>query len=337
MVLFATLLTACSGSSNNDPVNPDDATTKVKKVETFMYQIQGLDVGDAVEALAGTHYDMLVVEPTATIKGDEDFDMDGMVETLKESGAMSFDKKLVVAYVDIGEAEEYRTYWQDDWVAPTSADCSSTASPNFILRADPDGWSENYPVAYWDDRWLDIMKGVFTEVANAGFDGAYLDWVEAYDDDCAIERAEEDGVDPADEMVSFVGKLRDHARTIRSDFIIISQNAPYLAKERPAYLDEINGLGVEDTFFGGEADADWDDPDCCDIPNEYTDDYSTENLINLFEHTYLTRHVPVFSTDYAIDPANVESAYERATEAGLIPLVTRVALSGITTTPPPSY
>ena len=45
--------------------------------------------------------------------------------------------------------------------------------------------------------------------------------------------------------------------------------------------------------------------------------------------------LPVFSVDYAIDPANAELVYQEAPRHGLVPLVTRVSLSRPTTTPPP--
>ena len=45
--------------------------------------------------------------------------------------------------------------------------------------------------------------------------------------------------------------------------------------------------------------------------------------------------LPVFSVDYAIDPANVALVYQEAPRHGLVPLVTRVSLSRPTTTPPP--
>ena len=39
--------------------------------------------------------------------------------------------------VDIGQAEDYRTYWEDNRIALTTTE---TGIPNFIVTIDPDGW-----------------------------------------------------------------------------------------------------------------------------------------------------------------------------------------------------
>lgn len=328
-----------NGDSGNGGTSNGDETLSftLKDVRFFMYQLQGLNEDGAIDALASTHYDMIVVEPTATVTGEEDFDMAGMVTTLKSSKGSTGENKLIFAYVDVGEAEDYRSYWGSSWTAPSRVSCGHPGNPSFMLRMDPDGWSGNYPVAYWDEQWVAIMEDVFTQITEAGFDGAYLDWIEAYDDDCVIAKAEADGKDPATEMVNFVEHLKAFARTINPNFMIISQNAPYLAVDKPYYLDIIDGLGVEDTFFGGDADTTWGDPNCCDIPNTYSGDWATDELILIYENTYIANGIPVFSIDYAVQQTNIDLAYSRAASIGMIPLVTDVSLAGITNSPPPGY
>jgi cysteinyl-tRNA synthetase len=57
--------------------------------------------------------------------------------------------RLVIAYMSIGEAEDYRYYWQDDWYA----------HPPAWLRAENPDWPGNYLVAYWDPAWQGIIFG----------------------------------------------------------------------------------------------------------------------------------------------------------------------------------
>ena len=52
------------------------------QVRNFMYQLQNLENPAALEALAKSDYDLLVVEPTATVKDNQDFDVKGMVRRL---------------------------------------------------------------------------------------------------------------------------------------------------------------------------------------------------------------------------------------------------------------
>jgi len=51
---------------------------------------------------------------------------------------------------------------------------------------------------------------------------------------------------------------------------------------------------------------------------------------------FLDRGLPVFTVDYCVDPSNADAVYEQSADAGLVPLVTRVDLSQLTETPPPS-
>ena len=167
-----------------------------------------------------------------------------------------------------------------------------------------------------------------------GFDGVYLDWVEAYDDEKVMEFADKREIDAADKMIKFIKKIRRKGQKITPDFLVISQNAPYLLDEnQSAYLSVIDGQAMEDVWFGGEGDGEWNDPHAGDIPNTYTDDYSTENLIiQLLK--YKSLGIPVFTCDYCISITNANNVYQTSASYGFCPIVTRVSLSKLTETPP---
>jgi len=77
----------------------------------------------------------------------------------------------------------------------------------WVVASDPDGWAGNYPVAFRDSDWKDIVIKVtalgaglglyFTsmldEVIKDGFDGVYLDWVEAREMSAIRIRAQNEG------------------------------------------------------------------------------------------------------------------------------------------------
>lgn len=297
-----------------------------------MYQIQKLDDAGAVQTLAATNYPVLVLEPTYTNVGQEDFDVEGMIRSLRTRPDGS--QRLLIAYIDIGEAEDYRTYWKSDWVAPTA---SQRGNPDFLITIDPDGWSGNYPVAYWDPRWQDFWlgeDGFVAKLAKLGFDGVYLDWVEAYDNPQVKAKAAEDGVTAADAMAEFISQIRKAGRRVTSDFLVIAQNAPYLIDETTKdYGSIIDALAMEDTWFRGEGDAEWDDPNAGDISNDDTDEFSTANRLVHYQK-YLARGLPVFTVDYCINENNAAQVYKDSNAGELIPLVTRVSLSRLTETPP---
>jgi len=85
----------------------------------------------------------------------------------------------VLAYLSIGEAEDYRWYWQEWWDSDHDGKPSSRA-PNWLVRGNPD-WEGNYKVRYWDPDWQDIIFDYLDKILAQGFDGVYLDLVEAYE------------------------------------------------------------------------------------------------------------------------------------------------------------
>jgi cysteinyl-tRNA synthetase len=298
-----------------------------------------------VDALLASRYDMLVLEPTRTdwSSDDRDFDTKQMVQRLKSSRASDgAHRKLALAYLDIGEAEDWRWYWtwSRDW------DCTGDPPddwPDFILTCDPDGWSGNYPVAYWDPAWKDIIiygqdsdpardyNSAIDEAIRDGFDGIYLDWVEAFEDDEVAAAARAAGLDPAAEMITFIQEMRDYANPRNPDFVIIQQNAASLIDGRPELVNVIDAISQEAIWYDGEADVDWEDPTGYDWAND-------ASLVNYYLNhldQYLSAGLPVFDCEYALDYAN--TAYTSALHHGYVPYVTRRALSRLTTTPPPGY
>lgn len=336
-IIAATLLLASCGEDIIDPIiDPvDKVSTTLNGIEVteWMYQIQELDDNDNIDRLDDTDYDMLVVEPGFNFT-ESPYDIDYLVSKLKQKP--NGEDRILLAYIDIGQAEDYRDYWPSNWVAPTA---TQAGSPDFLVTIDPDGWSGNYPVAYWDTDWQDIWtgpNGLIEQLANYGFDGVYLDWVEAYDDDKVIERAEMNNINPEDEMMLFIQRIGDKGKGIKSDFLVIPQNAPYLLDADPDfYTSIIDGVATEDTWFYGEGDGEWDSSDAGDLTGgeRHADDYSTASRIAQSKK-YLALGLPVFTVDYCISTSNAAFVYNESRANGFIPIVTRVSLSEITETPP---
>lgn len=324
-VLPALLLTACSHGQ------AEPRAARLAEAQSWMYQIQDLDADGAVEALAASSFPMLVLEPGHNLR-EAPYDTRALVDALRTTP--DGERRLLLAYIDIGQAERYRSYWGADWRPPTSG---SRGEPQFILAADPDGWSDNFTVAYWHPAWQALWlgeQGIVAELARFGFDGIYLDWVEAYDDDSVVAAAESESVDPTEAMVRFVEALAESGRAVRHDFLVVPQNAPYLIDhDRDRYASAIDALAVEDTWFHGYGDADWNSPDAGDKRERHQGAWSTESRLAQYRR-YQDTGLPVFSVDYCIDAANAARVYREARGAGLRPLVTRVSLSRMTETPP---
>ncbi|MBM4241523.1 MAG: hypothetical protein FJ150_07690 [Euryarchaeota archaeon] len=324
-----------------------DKSLNLSQVKFWAYQIQGLNTSGAFDQLAASHYDVLVIEPTRTdwSSDDKNFDTKAMVKTLKSSKASDgVHRKLVIAYIDMGEAENWRWYWRwsKEWDEgePRPADW-----PSYILAHDPDGWEGNYPVAYWDDRWKDIIiygknqtsspygdyKSAIDEAINDGFDGIYIDWVEGYESEAVIEEARRQGKDSAGEMIKFIQEMRDYAKARNPDFVIIQQNGAALCEGHPELFSIIDGISQEAIWYDGTAFDDWNASDGYDILNEQS---LTDYYLNYLDQ-YKKAGIPVFNCEYAL--AYASDVYEKSQDKGYIAYCTRRALSELSTTPPLGY
>ena len=81
---------------------------------------------------------------------------------------------MLIAYVNVGAAENWRYYWQDKWKLHRPA----------WLKKEYDGYDDEIWVKFWDKDWKNIIYGnddsYMKKIIDVGFDGAYLDNVEAY-------------------------------------------------------------------------------------------------------------------------------------------------------------
>lgn len=315
-------------------------------VRTWAYQIQGLYEPGAVDALAASSYDLLVIEPTRTDYSSPEarqFDTAATVAQLKASAASDgLHRKLVIAYIDIGQAENWRWYWDwsEEWTPgqPRPADW-----PDWILTPDPDGWAGNFVAAFWDADWQDLVihgqnhpatadrdfVSILDEVLQDGFDGVYLDWVEAYSDDTAVAAAGAASVDPAAAMVDFIAAIRAYGQARRPGFVVIQQNAAALIEDAPAIVGVVDAIAQEDTWYGGQADCDWEQPCGYDVAQDPQESAEILRLLSF----YRAAGKVVFTVDYTV--AHAAEAYAAAAARGYVPYCSRVALSRLTTTPPP--
>ena len=288
---------------------------------------------ETVARIAESSYDMVVLDFIRSEASNTDFAMSDLVERLHSSPH----PKLVIAYIDIGQAEDYRTYWQPGW---------RIGDPDWIVGLDPDGWEGNFPVAYWRQEWRDIWlggAGYIREIAKDGFDGVYLDWVEAYSDENVVRVADRDGVDPKAEMLRFVGDIAATGRAQRPSFMVIAQNAAELA-ENDGYLAVIDAIAQEQVWFDGGADNV--PPGDCPLPRTEADldtdayreslsvecggqyDQYPESTLHVSSEEYLIqldlarrKGTLIFTVDYAVEPSNVAWVYERSRGLGFIPFV----------------
>lgn len=121
-------------------------------------------------AIQDTDYDLILID--LFFDGTEELTVDD-ITSLKTK--VNGGTRLTIAYMSIGEAEDYRYYWQESWTQDP---------PDWLEEENPD-WEGNYKVQYWDNNWQDIIFGndgsYLKKILNAGFDGVYLDIIDAFE------------------------------------------------------------------------------------------------------------------------------------------------------------
>ncbi|MBU4241160.1 MAG: endo alpha-1,4 polygalactosaminidase [Actinobacteria bacterium] len=304
------------------PPGSDPPEGVMEDVRFFAYQIQDQSWYGDLQKLIDSHYDLLVIDQTRSVKGEEGYDSKGEVARLKSSKNSTGGNKIVVCYIDVGEAESYRWYWRDGW---------KVGNPDWIVAPDPDGWDENYPVAFWDEEWKGIMKEAIDRIIEDGYDGIYLDWLEVYSFEPVADAARAEGLDARDELVGFVDELALYARSQKPGFLFIAQNAAELGSIHE-YVGLFDGITQEAIWYDGGGDPDSGETEG-DVPvdRDLTDEYL--DALALWRQA----DKPVFDVEYAEEPANTERAYRLGADQMFKTYVTLTPLDALTETPPPGY
>ena len=148
--------------------------TNITEVKNFLYLINPTNYTSKTEfvnAVKATNYDLLIMD---FFFGDDDQEFTAAeVEQLKQKA--NGGTRLLVSYMSIGEAEDYRYYWNDSW---------KVGSPTWLKAENPE-WEGNYKVEYWNTEWQEVIFGNETsyldKIIAAGFDGVYLDIIEGFE------------------------------------------------------------------------------------------------------------------------------------------------------------
>jgi cysteinyl-tRNA synthetase len=267
------------------------------RLDDFTYQLQDIDL----ERLGRSRFDLAIIDYSADGSDEERFSAE-QVAALKNSPG---GEKIVLAYMSIGEAEDYRWYWQQAWDADHDGN-PDPGAPSWLGPSNPD-WEGNYKVRYWEPDWQAIVMEYLDKVIEVGFDGVYLDIIDAFEywgpgGESGLNRAAAE-----QEMVDFVKTLASHARadSARSGFLVFPQNGEALALH-PDYVQTVSGIGREDVWYDGNDRK----------PQEETDEVLP--LLDRFKQA----GKPVLVIDYVRLWTRIDDFYDRAEDRGYIPYAT---------------
>ena len=126
-----------------------------------------------LNAIKNTVYDVIIID---LFYNNTAFTLDEIKRIQTKSDDVT--KRLVIAYINVGAAETFRYYWSE-W-----------KNPPFLVKR-YFGYPDEYWAGYWTPEWQKLIfnngnakdlndKSYIKKIIDAGFDGAYLDNVEAY-------------------------------------------------------------------------------------------------------------------------------------------------------------
>ncbi|MEY3500721.1 MAG: hypothetical protein RL308_2390 [Bacteroidota bacterium] len=146
--------------------------TQLSEVKNFMllFNFENFRTKtDLINAITATNYDLIVID--LYFRNSVAFTAADITQIRNKANG---GKRLVFSYASIGEAENYRYYWQDNWNA-TPPEWLNTENPN---------WPGNFTVKYWIPEWQNIIYGndssYLKKIIDCGFDGVYLDLIDAF-------------------------------------------------------------------------------------------------------------------------------------------------------------
>ena len=153
------------------PNENDKDILQLSDVKNYLYLINPANIRTKrayIKAIAETNFDMITID---LFFNDEPLTPKD-VEQLKRKA--NGGKRLIISYVNIGAAENWRYYWNRNW----------QLNDPIWLKKKYVGYEDEFYVQFWHEDWKNIIYGnpesYVKKILDAGFDGAFLDNVEAY-------------------------------------------------------------------------------------------------------------------------------------------------------------
>jgi cysteinyl-tRNA synthetase len=293
----------------NTPQQPSASAAKVAQAQrlalingakSWGYQLARMKVDEAV----ASPYDLLVVDATDGIFDGKPFTRDDVQKLKRKTDG---GRRLMLSYLSIGEAEDYRDeYFAKEYVEEDAPDWLMHENRNWrgnrLVRFCHEGWQQTIVGdAHGRSVYDAVNPSPLYRLIELGFDGVYLDRADIFHD------VRSECPDGEQKMVDFIARIAAHARKKNPNFMVVLQNAESLL-EHPRLVNAIDAVAKEDLYYGA------DHSQAANAPASVKDSVA---------HLQLARRAgrPVFVIDYLTDRAKITEARKRSDENGFIQYV----------------
>jgi cysteinyl-tRNA synthetase, unknown class len=212
-------------------------------------------------------------------------------------------RRLVLGYLSMTEAEQRRSYWQSEWQA-TGID----KRPAWLLAENPQrrgNWRVNIANDGWHAAIYGSQDSLIDRMLAAGFDGVYLD-TGALLDHVSGDRSETEW-----QLSELVSRIATYARLQHPRFIIMLDDAETLIGRTPV-VSAIDIAVKHDLLFGRLATG---------RANRTAD---IEAAVKGLGRVTAAKR-PVFVVEHLADPTLGETARRRIGEMGFVAAISTVA------------
>lgn len=143
----------------------------------------------------------------------------------------------VLAYLSVGAAEPWRSYWSPKW---------RHARPGWMDETQG-SWTGSRLVHYWDKRWQSLLYeqtgSRLEQIVTSGYDGVVLGEVGAY----AHWRSRGRQSAP-DEMIELVARIGQNAWKANPDFLVVPMGGEELLGS-PRYRSAVSAVITEQLLY----------------------------------------------------------------------------------------
>jgi len=144
----------------------------IEDTKNFLYIINSENYAEKagfIDAVSSSNYDLIIMD---LFHNEEIYNSEEIAQLKTKANGAS---RIVICYMSIGEAEDYRYYWKSKW---------SGDEPDW-LEAENSDWPGNYKVRYWMADWQNIIFGTEDSylqlILDLGFNGVYLDIIDGFE------------------------------------------------------------------------------------------------------------------------------------------------------------